>query len=90
MTTYYFMTAHDEKTRGNPRGKYPRAISHWALDGMLCAWNNNSVCSDDLGVTWKQRPSSWIHLAPGMDIQCRCTSAPSWNNFLNSMDKELT
>jgi uncharacterized protein with gpF-like domain len=89
MTAYYFMTAHDEKTRGNPRGKYPRAISHWALDGMLCAWSNNSVYSDDLGVTWKQRPSSWIHLAPGMDIQCRCTAASSWSSYLQDIDRGL-
>lgn len=89
MTTYFYITAHDEKVRGNPRGKYPRARSHWDLDGKLCSWSNTSVYSDDLGVTWKQKPISWNPLNPGMDIQCRCQSAPSWNSYLNSIDKEI-
>lgn len=89
MTTYFWNSRYDRSTRGNPSGKYPKAIDHFHIDGTLCAWNNNSVYSDDLGVTWKQRPSGWIQLSPGMAVQCRCLALPSWNNYLQQIDKEI-
>ena len=89
MTTYYWMDIGDRKTRGNPRGLYPKAPDHYAIGGMLCSWENPNVYSDDLGVTWKQRPASWVHLAPGMAVQCRCTAAGSWNSYLQDIDRGL-
>ena len=89
MTTYFWNSRYDRSTRGNPLGKYPKAIDHFHIDGTLCAWSNNSVYSDDLGITWKQRPSGWIQLSPGMAVQCRCLALPSWGQFLGQIDKEI-
>ena len=89
MTTYFWENRGDRSVRGNPAGKYPKAIDHFSIDGLLCAWENNSVYSDDLGVTWKKRPSRWIQLSPGMDIQCRCVAAPVWIQYINSIDRGL-
>lgn len=90
MTTYFWENRGDRKVRGNSIGIYPKAINHFDIGGMLCSWENSNVYSDDLGVTWKQRPSSWVHLAPGMDIQCRCTAASSWTSYINAIDRGLT
>jgi uncharacterized protein with gpF-like domain len=89
MTTYFWSNIGDRKVRGNPRGIYPKAVDHWAIGGMLCAWSNSSVYSDDLGVTWKQRPQNWVQMHPGMAIQDRCTAAASWVQYLGQIDKEI-
>ncbi len=90
METYYWHTMGDEKVRGDPTGKYPKAIpQHFYIDNMLCSWNNPSVYSDDLGKTWKARPASWVQTHPGMEILCRCSGYPSWNYYLSSIDKEI-
>ena len=89
MTTYFWENRGDMKVRGNSRGIYPKAINHFDIGGKLCSWENPTVYSDDLGVTWKKRENQWVMLHPGMDIQCRCTAAPSLINFLNSIDRGL-
>ena len=89
MTTYFWENRGDRKVRGNPIGIYPKAESHWEIGGMLCAWENPTVYSDDLGVTWKKRPNRWVQMHPGMAIQDRCTAAASWNSYLRDIDRGL-
>ncbi len=71
LDTYMWNTARDEKVRGNPMGRYPKAIpSHWAIDGMICKWNDPTVYSDDAGKTWKKRTAIMPLVAPGIEILC--------------------
>jgi hypothetical protein len=90
INTYYWQTAHDERVRGNPYGRYPKSVpSHWIMSDLLCSWMNSGVYSDDLGVTWKDKTDRMEPLQAGMAIQCRCVAAPSWNAYVQNIDKEL-
>lgn len=46
--------------------------SHQLMEGLLCRYDDASVCSYDNGKTWVKRPSGAVELHPGQDIQCRC------------------
>jgi SPP1 gp7 family putative phage head morphogenesis protein len=59
---YVWSTAFDDRVRD----------SHAAMEGLLCRWDDASVCSYDGGKTWVDRPSAAVQLHPGQDIQCRC------------------
>lgn len=60
VKNYRWVTAHDERVRGNPSGRYPNAIpSHYARDGKVFEWAN---------------PPAGGH--PGMAILCRCYASP--------------
>ena len=48
--------------------------SHAVMQGLLCRWDDASVCSYDNGKTWVSRPSGAVDLHPGQDIQCRCSA----------------
>ena len=57
---YKWVTAHDERVRGNPSGRYPKAVpSHYARDGKEFEWGN---------------PPPGGH--PGVAILCRCYADP--------------
>lgn len=57
---YDWITAHDERVRGNPAGRFPRAVpSHYARDGKRFRWD---------------KPPEGGH--PGMAILCRCFASP--------------
>ena len=60
LDLYVWSTAMDDRVRE----------SHAAMEGLLCRWDNASVCSYDNGKTWVPRPGVMLH--PGQDIQCRC------------------
>ncbi|HCI28649.1 MAG TPA: hypothetical protein DE117_00465 [Fervidobacterium sp.] len=90
MQTYYWHTMGDERVRGNPSGRYSKAIpQHYYIDSMLCSWDNPEVYSDDLGKTWKKRPATWVQTHPGFSIMCRCASYASWNYYLSEVDKSI-
>lgn len=60
ITQYTWVTAHDERVRGNPTGRYPNARpSHYARDGKVFDWD---------------KPPEGGHA--GMAILCRCYSSP--------------
>ena len=59
---YVWSTAFDDRVRD----------SHAAMEGLLCRWDDASVCSYDGGKTWVDRPANAVQLHPGQDIQCRC------------------
>jgi SPP1 gp7 family putative phage head morphogenesis protein len=84
VTRYVWRTSRDERVRGRPGGKYPKARpTHWALEGMMCRWDDATVYSDDGGATWKKRSSiGAVTLHPGMDFQCRCTAEPVLDDLL--------
>jgi uncharacterized protein with gpF-like domain len=90
VTNYVWMTAEDDRVRGDPGGKYPDADpSHYLMDGKTCSWDDASVYSDDDGETWLDRLPAMPEGGPGDDIQCRCVAAPAWKGLLKSLDAEL-
>jgi SPP1 gp7 family putative phage head morphogenesis protein len=62
LDLYVWSTAYDDRVRD----------SHALMEGLLCRWDDASVCSYDNGKTWVERPSGAVDLHPGQDIQCRC------------------
>lgn len=62
LDMYVWSTAFDDRVRD----------SHAVMEGILCRWDDASVCSYDGGKTWVPRPSNAVQLHPGQDIQCRC------------------
>ena len=64
LELYVWSTAYDDRVRD----------SHALMEGLLCRWDDASVCSYDNGKTWVPRPSGAVDLHPGQDIQCRCAA----------------
>ena len=64
LDLYVWSTAYDDRVRD----------SHALMEGLLCRWDDASVCSYDNGKTWVARPSGAVDLHPGQDIQCRCVA----------------
>ena len=62
LDMYVWSTAFDDRVRD----------SHAVMEGLLCRWDDASVCSYDGGKTWVDRPAAAVQLHPGQDIQCRC------------------
>ena len=60
LDMYVWSTAMDDRVRE----------SHAVMEGLLCRWDDASLCSYDKGKTWVPRPGIMLH--PGQDIQCRC------------------
>lgn len=99
---YTWDTANDERVRGRPGGKYPNAIpSHWAMQGMMCRWDNNNVYADPatdivrdergdiVSINWQTRRMDMPFAIPGEEIRCRCTATPVWESFLMNADQEI-
>lgn len=85
MKTYYWITAGDEKVRGNPVGQYPKAIpSHYIMNGLLFSWDNPSVYYNDTTQKWETKTDKMEMTHPGFAIACRCTAAPSWRDFIDN------
>lgn len=65
ITQYKWLTGRDERVRH----------SHQVLEGKICSWTDESIYKDQDSQKWKQRSTiKGIHLHPGLDIMCRCTS----------------
>jgi uncharacterized protein with gpF-like domain len=90
LTMYIWETSGDERVRGTPKeegGIYPNARpSHYLMDEKLCRWDNSSVCSEDGGKTWIDRPDGAVLLHPGDDYQCRCTATAYWQELVGEAD----
>jgi len=70
VKSYIWRTSLDERVRGNPAGKYPRARpSHYARDGKRYYWNNPPRESKDDG-------------HPGTPINCRCRAEPDLSHLI--------
>jgi uncharacterized protein with gpF-like domain len=86
---YIWQSSRDEAVRGNPRGKYPKAVpSHWAIDYAICRWSNSTIYSTD-GRTWLPRTALMPMVAPGIEICCRCNASPYFLPLLSEIDKEI-
>jgi uncharacterized protein with gpF-like domain len=78
MDGYYWVTARDERVRGNPMGRFPKAVpSHWIMEGTVCKFSDPTVYSD-LGREWLKRTALMPMVHPGQAILCRCTATPYW------------
>ena len=90
LDTYMWNTARDERVRGNPMGRYPKAIpSHWAIDGMICSWSDSTIYSDDIGRTWKKRTAIMPKVAPGIELLCRCLPSPIFVDHIAAVDAQI-
>ena len=84
---YIWDTAGDERVRGKPGGTYPNARpSHWAMENILCRWDNNSLYSTDKGVSWRTREVNMPIAIPGQEIQCRCSAIPYFEEIIEQTD----
>lgn len=69
MDSYIWRTSKDERVRGRPDGKYPKArYSHWAREGKRFRWS--------------EPPEDG---APGQAIQCRCYAEPLVDELLENL-----
>lgn len=67
---YIWRTSLDERVRGNPIGKFPKAIpSHWEREGKIFSWDS---------------PPEGGH--PGQAILCRCYAEPMFNSIDENFD----
>lgn len=60
--------------------------SHALMQGLLCRWDDASVCSYDGGKTWEPRPAGAIDLHPGQDIQCRCSALSYYPELISEVE----
>lgn len=79
---YIWHTAMDERVRGNPMGKYPKAIpSHYVMEGLICKWSDPTVFSRN-GITWEKKTEIMEFQSPSIPYGCRCTASMYWKNYL--------
>lgn len=78
LETYIWSTSMDERVRGLPGGRYPRALpSHYAMEGKICRWDDPTKMRSADG-EWVPRPMDAPTTHPGHDILCRCVALPNW------------
>ncbi len=71
ITEFDWLTAHDERVRGNPDGRYKKASpSHWHRHGKRFRWD-----APPLGRNGEKE-------YPGTPIRCRCTGTPVLSSIL--------
>jgi SPP1 gp7 family putative phage head morphogenesis protein len=82
LDLYIWRTSSDERVRGNPSGKYPKARPrHDTMDGKVCRWDDPTVYADSIKQAregkWKKRSSiNGPEQHPGEPILCRCIAEP--------------
>ena len=76
LDMYVWSTAYDDRVRN----------SHAVMEGLLCRWDDASVCSYDNGKTWVPRPADAVDLHPGQDIQCRCVALAFYPELVSEME----
>lgn len=77
LECYVWSTANDDRVRE----------SHEMMEGILCRYDDASICSYDNGKTWVDRPSTAVHLHPGQDIQCRCVGLAYYPELIKELRK---
>lgn len=95
IESYLWDTSGDERVRGNPSGRFPKAIpSHWIMDQVLCRWDDKNVMWEDSTGTWIPRAPRMPRAHPGEEIQCRCVGIPYmdeiWTSAANEAGLEAT
>jgi len=95
LNLYIWMTALDERVRGKPGGRYPKAIpSHWIMEGKLCKWDDDYVYAEVSEIKkgkiiWKPRTGKMPKAIPGEEIQCRCGATPYYQELIEEVDHEI-
>lgn len=92
INMYTWLTAGDERVRGNPTGPFKNAVpSHYVMaqGNKIYRWDDSLVYSTDGGTTWKNRSGKMTRAIPGEDIQCRCTAIPYVIELVKEIDKEI-
>lgn len=90
LKAYEWLTAGDERVRGNPAGKYPKSRrSHFMMNAKVLRWDKADLISDDKGKTWRPKKGREEPAQAGMAIQCRCTSIPIFRELLSAVDAHL-
>lgn len=70
FTVVKWVSAHDERVRGNPSGRYPDAKpSHYIMNGLYCRPDDPTVYSRD-GYKWLKRTSNMPQEHAGEAINC--------------------
>ena len=88
MDKYIWNTQQDELVRGNPTGKYPKAIpSHYEMQGVVCSWSDESIMYKNGKL--KQRTGIMPKAHPGEPHNCRCTPLAYIENDIQQIDREL-
>lgn len=77
LECYVWSTAKDDRVRE----------SHQLMEGLLCRYDDASMCSYDGGKTWTTRPSGAVELHPGQDIQCRCVGLAYYPELIKELTK---
>lgn len=82
---YYWQTSQDERVRGDPGGKYPNADpSHYAMNGMICRWDDPSLYREPGSQEWKPRSGiGGPDEHPGKPINCRCIALPNLEGLID-------
>lgn len=89
LDTYLWITARDERVRGNPMGRYPKAIpDHWMMDGMICSWKDPTIYMDKDN-KWRKRTAKMPQVQVGQSILCRCLPTPILTDVIAEVDKEI-
>ena len=90
MDGYIWTTARDELVRGNPMGRYAKAVpSHWIMDGMVCKFSDPTVFMDKEADGWQKRYALMPTVHPGQAILCRCTCTPYWLPIVSEVNKTI-
>lgn len=76
LEMYVWSTSADDRVRD----------SHAVMEGLLCRWDDASVCSYDNGKTWVARPADAVDLHPGQDIQCRCVGLAFYPELVSEIE----
>ena len=76
LDMYVWSTSYDDRVRD----------SHAVMEGLLCTWDDASICSYDNGKTWVPRPADAVDLHPGQDIQCRCVALAFYPELVSEME----
>lgn len=76
LEMYVWSTSSDDRVRD----------SHAVMEGLLCRYDDATVCSYDNGKTWVPRPSNAVELHPGQDIQCRCVALAYYPELVSEIE----
>jgi SPP1 gp7 family putative phage head morphogenesis protein len=76
---YIWITAGDERVRPG----------HKLMSNKLCRWDDSTVYSTDGGKTWISRPSGAPLVHPGIEINCRCSAVPHFEELKSEVDNEI-
>lgn len=90
LDTYVWRTAMDERVRGNPAGRYPTAHpSHWGAEGKIGVYGKPGIWIDPSTGKEVPRGANDPLEAPGIPVQCRCTSQSRWEDLIKPIDASL-